>query len=202
MRHNNRSPRACQKLIWRKPKSGGSSQFHKCNTISPPMKVKSNIARMASGAMKIHFFLMFSSSFFRKFVVNALQSVAQMQHRIAFAREQRIHTHSGRRGHLLEAAAFQFMSNEYVALFLWQFVEGEFQLIVKDVAEVERFRPSIRRRQKIFDMQHLAAFALDRCVAEGLWPLLAKKVNDAIARHAKKPASQVLDRHQQVVRFH
>src|SRR4029077_2972955 len=56
--------------------------------------------------------------------------------------------------------------------------------------------------QKIFDVQHLAAFALYRCIAEGLWPLLAKKVNDAIARHAKKPASQVLDRHQQVVRFH
>ena len=51
-------------------------------------------------------------------------------------------------------------------------------------------------------MQHLAAFALNRCVAEGLWPRLAKKVNDAIACHAKKPVGDVLDRHQQAVIFH
>jgi hypothetical protein len=51
-------------------------------------------------------------------------------------------------------------------------------------------------------VQHLAAFALNHCVAEGLWPLLAKKVNDAIACHAKKPVGDVLDRHQQAVSFH
>jgi hypothetical protein len=51
-------------------------------------------------------------------------------------------------------------------------------------------------------VQHLAAFALNRCVAEGLWPRLAKKVNDAIACHAKKPVGDVLDRHQQALSFH
>jgi hypothetical protein len=51
-------------------------------------------------------------------------------------------------------------------------------------------------------VQHLAAFAPNRCLAEGLWPLLAKKVNDAIACHAKKPVGDVLDRHQQAVSFH
>jgi hypothetical protein len=61
---------------------------------------------------------------------------------------------------------------------------------------------SIRRWQKIFDVQHLAAFALNRCVAEGIWPLLAKKVNDAIACHEKKPAGDMLDRHQRTVSFH
>ena len=85
------------KVIWRQPKSGGSSQFHSCSTTSPPMAINGSIA---SGARKIHFLLIFSSSCFRKFVVNALQSLPQMQHRIAFAGEQRIHAHAGSGGHL------------------------------------------------------------------------------------------------------
>src|SRR5207247_2922047 len=43
---------------------------------------------------------------------------------------------------------------------------------------------------------------LDRRVAEGLWPLLAEKVCDAIARDAKKPAGHVLNRHQQAIGFY
>ena len=39
-----------------------------------------------------HFF----ASFLRKFVVNALQPFPEMQHRIAFAREQGIHAHAAR----------------------------------------------------------------------------------------------------------
>src|SRR5713101_9242990 len=96
MRHSASSPNACQKETWRQPKSGGSSQFHNCLTISPPMKTNSSIPRIASGAMKIKFFLlMVSSSSFRQFVVDALQPLAQMQHRITLAREQRIHAHAG-----------------------------------------------------------------------------------------------------------
>src|SRR6266403_3703263 len=193
MRHSARSPSACQKVIWRQPKSGGSSQFHRCSTSSPPRKTNRTIARIASGARKIHFFLMFSSSCFLKFVVNALQSFAQMQHGIAFAREQRIHAHAGFGGHFLEAAPLQFVSDEYFTLLAGQFAEGKFQLIQKHVAEVERFRAGIGRWQQIFDPQKFAVFALERCVAEGLRLLLAEKVGDAIARDAKKPAGHVLD---------
>src|SRR5271165_2633508 len=88
IRHKARRPTACQKVIRRQPKSGGSSQFHRCNTISPPMKIKSAIATIPTGIMKISFFhlgLIFSPSRFRKLVVDTLQSLAQMQHRIAFA---------------------------------------------------------------------------------------------------------------------
>ena len=98
MRHSTRSPSACQKVIWRHPRSGGSSQFHRCSTTSPPMKVNSTIARIASGAIIIILFtlgLMFGSSCFHKFVVNVVQALAQMQHRIALAREQRIHDYMG-----------------------------------------------------------------------------------------------------------
>ena len=42
IRHSARSPSACQKVIWRQPKSGGSSQFHRCSTTSPPMAINSS----------------------------------------------------------------------------------------------------------------------------------------------------------------
>src|SRR2546430_12622294 len=44
------------KVIWRQPKSGGSSQFHSCSTTSPPMAINSRIPRIASGPMKINLF--------------------------------------------------------------------------------------------------------------------------------------------------
>src|ERR1035437_3679258 len=118
IRHSARIPRPCQKVIWRQPKIGGSNQFHSCITISPPRAINRKSARIASGARKIHFFLIFSPSCFRKLVVNALQSLAQMQHRIAFAREQRIDAHAGLGGHLLEAAPCQFVRNKHLALLL------------------------------------------------------------------------------------
>src|SRR5207253_438517 len=88
------------------------------------------------------------------------------------------------------------------SLFVGQFVERKFQLIKKLVADVERFRPGIGRWQQIFYLQQFAIFVLDRCVAEGLWPLLAEKVRDAIARDAKKPAGHALNRHQQAIGFY
>src|SRR5712692_10205730 len=172
-------------------------------TTSPPSQMKSAIASSASGARKIHFFLlMLCSSFLRKFVVNGLQSLAQMKHRIAFPREQRIHVYPALGSHLLKAAPLQFVSDEYFTLLVGQFVERKFQFIKKHVAEVERFRPGIGRWQQIFDLQHLAIFVHDRCVAERLWLFLAEKVRDAIARDAKKPAGHVLNRHQKAVGFY
>ena len=80
--------------------------------------------------MTIHFLLMFRSSCLRQLVVEGLPSLAQLQYRVAFARERRIHAHAGLGGHL------------------------------------------------------------------------AEEIGDAIARHAKRPARDVLGRHQQAVRFH
>ena len=86
---------------------------------------------------------MFNSSCFRKFVINALQPLAEMQHRIAFAREQRIHAHAGLGGHLPEAAPFQFMRNKHLALLLRQFVKRQLQFIKKHFAGVKRVRSGI-----------------------------------------------------------
>src|SRR5437764_1495772 len=107
MRHNTSSPSACQKVMSGQPKSGGSSQIHRANTTAPPMALNTNIPTSASGAIQISLFLMFSPSRLREFVVDALQPLAQIQHRIAFAREQRVHVHAGLRRHLLEASPFK-----------------------------------------------------------------------------------------------
>ena len=89
-----------------------------------------------------------------------------MQHRIAFAREQRIHAHASLVGHLLKAASFQFVRNKHVTLLLGQLVERQFQLIKKHTAEVESLGPGIGRWQQILNLQSLAAFVLDRSIAE------------------------------------
>ena len=47
-----------------------------------------------AAATNIHFLLMLFSPLLRKLVVNALQSFAQMQRRVALAREQRIDVHA------------------------------------------------------------------------------------------------------------
>src|SRR5580693_10512364 len=98
------SPTACQKVMSRHPNSVGASQFHRCMTSSPPIQMKSGIASIAAGTIKNHFFLLilgssltriissnrFFGSFLGKFVVNALQSFAELKHRVALAREQRV----------------------------------------------------------------------------------------------------------------
>src|SRR5258708_29746078 len=116
--HRTRSPRGGQKVIRGHPKSGGSSKFHKRSTIWPPMNANSSIAMSASGAINTHFILMRNASSFLEFVVRTLQSLAQMQHRISLAREQRVHVHTRLRGHLLEAAPFQLVRDEHLPLFL------------------------------------------------------------------------------------
>src|SRR3989454_6821594 len=178
MRHSARIPSACQKVIWRQPKSGGSNQFHRCSTSSPPMAINSSIPRIASGAMKISLFnlgLMFGSSRFRKFVVNALQSLAQMQHRIAFAGEQRVHAHAGLGGHLFEAAPFQLVRDKHVALLLRQLVDRQLEFLEKQVTGVKRLRSGVGRRQQIFQLQQFVVVERGGGIAEALRSLLAEE---------------------------
>src|SRR5436190_105127 len=102
-------------------KSGGRSQFHSALTTVPPRNVKRAMATMPSrmaGTMYRGVNLIGVSSFIRDFVVDVLQPLAQMQDRVAFAREQRVHADSRLHRDLLEAASFQLMRDEHVALFL------------------------------------------------------------------------------------
>src|SRR5271169_1215235 len=119
IRHSASIATACQKVSRRQPKSGGSSQFHRLITSQPPMAIKSAIPMIAAGIMKISFLnfgLMFSPSCFRKLVVNALQPFAQVQHGIAFAREQRIDANAAFGGHLFKTAALDLVADKHLAL--------------------------------------------------------------------------------------
>src|SRR5208282_4900221 len=118
---------ACQKVITFHPNSPGSSQFQRCITISPKSATK---AAIASGATKkIHLFLitqlfsMSSSSFPRKLVVHIAQTIAQCEHRVTLAREQRVDVDAALRRQFLEAATFQFVRDKNLALLGGQFVE-------------------------------------------------------------------------------
>jgi hypothetical protein len=114
-----------------------------------------------------------------------------MKHRVSLAREQGVDVHTALCRQLFEAAPLQFVSDEYFTLLVGQFVERKFQLIKKHVANVQRFRPGIGRRQQVFDSRQLAVFVARAakvfapCVAERLRLLLAKEVGDTIARDAK-----------------
>src|SRR5438445_683198 len=92
----------------------------------------------------------------RKLVVNALQTLAQMQHRVALAREQRVDVHTRGCRQLFEAAPFEFVSDEHLALIFGKFVERKFQLVKQYTAKIERFRSGMGRWQKIFDPQQVA----------------------------------------------
>ena len=67
----------------------------------------------------------FLRSFLRKLVVNALQSFAQMKHRVALAREQGVDAYAAFCRQLFEAAPLQFVSDEYFTLLVGQFVRAQ-----------------------------------------------------------------------------
>lgn len=125
-----------------------------------------------------------------------------MQHRVTFPREQRVDVHAGLICNLLEAASLQFVSNKHGALFFRQFVDRQFELIEKQVAGVQRLRSGIVRGQQIFEHQAVAVLICGSRIAEVFRFLLAEEIGDSIARHAKQPTGNVVNRHQQPVRFH
>src|SRR5467141_1956941 len=71
-------PRACQKLIRCQPKRAGISQFQRLITT----KLNTNAASAANTTnfkpLNIHFLFIFSSSCFRKLVVDGLEALAQV----------------------------------------------------------------------------------------------------------------------------
>src|SRR5579859_4585478 len=103
-----------------------------------------------------------------------------MQHRIAFAREQRIHAHTSPGGNLLEAPAFQLVGNKHLALLLRQFVDRQLEFIEKYAADIKCLWSSIWRRQQVFELRRFVVLVRDCGIAETLRPLLAEKISDAI----------------------
>src|SRR5262245_4685645 len=141
IRQSASSPSACQKPTSGQPNSGGSSQFQSSRTISPPMNVKSAMPSRATGASINNFRLlviMIRSSWFREFVIDVLQTPAQMQHGVTLSREQRVDAHTGDFGHLFEAAAFQLMADEDFTLLFGQLGDRCRQLIQEHAPRIDR----------------------------------------------------------------
>src|SRR5205085_8860588 len=106
--------------------------------------MKSTTPRIASGAIHSSFFFLlfiFDSSCFRKFVVNALQSLAQIEYRVALSRKQRVDAHSGLRSDLLKAPALQLVGNKDPALLFGQLADCQHKLIEKHVPRIKGLGP-------------------------------------------------------------
>src|SRR5438270_10288364 len=94
------------------------------------------------------------------------------------------------------------MRDEDLALFLRQLGDGLREFVDKRMPSIERLRSSIGRRQQVFELQHFIVLVRNGAVTEIVWLLLAEQVRDSITRDAKEPAGDVIDRHQQAVRFY
>src|ERR1035441_54160 len=178
-------------MVW-PPNKEGTSQFHRYITTKP----KIAMARIAIGAIKAflryHLFLIVYSSRRLEFLVNSLEPLPQMEHRIALAREQCVDAYSGIRGDLLETASVHFMPDKHRALLFGQLFERGLQFVQQDAAGVDSFRAVIGRRQQIFE-SHAFVGAL-RHFAEELRLFLAEAVDDAVACHAIQPRARLFHR--------
>src|SRR5580658_15131 len=120
-------------------------------------------------------------------LMNSLQPLPQMEDRVALAREQRIDAQPALPRQLLKTAALHLMRHENPTLLFRQLIERGGQLFYQHTARVGRFRPAVGRWQQIFEARR-PAFVIDyRNVRERLRLLLAKPVDNAIARHAIQP---------------
>src|ERR1700674_1383211 len=155
IRHNASSPSACQKPSCRQPNSGGSSQFHRRITTSPPTNRNATIPRIASGAIPIPFFFIFIPQAF----INSSYTRCNRPRRRSTAwrlRESSVFTLTPvSPGDLLKAAPFKLMRNKHLSLFIWQFVKRQFQFVEKQVAGVKRLRSGIGRGQQVFELQRM-----------------------------------------------
>src|SRR5208282_2687270 len=109
------------------------------------------------------------------------------------ARQQRVDAHSGPRGDLLEAVPLDFVRGKYLPLLLWQFIEGLLQLVQQNGSRIGFRGPGIRRWQQVYQPQRLSLVGeRHRIVSPRPQPLLAKEIDDAIARHSVHPGAPLL----------
>src|SRR5689334_6173211 len=94
------------------------------------------------------------------------------------------------------------MGHKHGPLLFWQFGKSQLKLFQHFTSQVRRFWPRVRGRQKIFDAQQFPVLVRNGRVTEVLRLLLAEKIRDAIPRHLKQPSRDVLDGHEQAIRFH
>src|SRR5579863_4361588 len=117
------TPSACQKVMARNPNRAGISQFHRLMVT----RLKTAAASRANNAnfrpRLIQFLFMLGSSCFRKFVVDGLEALPQMEHGVMLAREKCIDAQTGLGRQFLEGAALDFVGDEDLALLIGKLVQ-------------------------------------------------------------------------------
>src|SRR5215469_10853044 len=103
-------------------------QFHSLMTIQPSSAMISTSSRILTKILRRNI-IQFSFCSGLEVVVVRLQAFAQMQHGVALARQQGVHTDAGVSRDLLEAASVQFVGDENLTLVCGQLIEGGAQRV-------------------------------------------------------------------------
>src|SRR5215469_2296508 len=138
---------ACQKVTTFHPNSAGISQFHNDITINPNRATNSTAMGKNFNALMNLLFIFYSFSALLELFVNGPQSAAQVQYRVALAREQRVYADARLLCHLLKAVAQQLVPDEYLSLFFGQLEQGIVDFLQQNAPDVGGLGPGIRRRQ-------------------------------------------------------
>src|SRR5262252_8347791 len=184
--------------------TGGTRSFHRTITT----QLKSAMNTTTATAIAIPFatrlitqparLLTTLSSFRQPVLVYGLQPLAQLQHRIALARQQRVDALARALGELAEGQPVELLRDEHLALLARQLFQRRLDLIEEHGAHRRRLRRAVRGRQQLVQRPLLL-----RCaggVQQQLRTLPAEAVDDAIARHAQQPRANLLDRLRQALR--
>src|SRR4051794_17833990 len=101
-------------------------------TIQPSSAMITSILGMSSSLYLIISTLL-------SFVVQVLQARAQMQHGVAFARQQGVDGHAALERHLLETQAVELVRDEDLALIRRQFLQRRLQVLEQHGAVIGMF---------------------------------------------------------------
>src|ERR1700752_3208208 len=148
--------------------------------------------------------LTLSPSCFHKFVVDVLETMAQVHHRIMLAREQRVDADTRPSGDLLEAIPLDLVREKSLPLLLRQFVEGLLELFRENGSGICLRWPGSRGWQHLFQRARPSLGGDCRRTVYKRFPApLAKEIDDAVAGDPKHPGAPPLYRlHQAIGRNH
>jgi hypothetical protein len=96
------------------------------------------------------------------------------------APEQGVHAQTCFRRQLFEAAAFDLMRDEHLALLVRQFVQGRIKLLDQHLPRVGRLGSGVRLRQEVFEQRRLFPGDHSRTVCRRGCLLLAEPICDPI----------------------
>src|SRR5260370_22097504 len=144
-------PSACQNVMVRAPNTTGPSQFHRLITMNP-RTVAATIALAAIFRPRItHLvFISFALSFIHEFVIDGLQTSAQVKSRVTLPREKSVYAQPRLIRKLFETMAVHLMRDENLTLFFGKFLQCGVQFLQKHAPRVHTIRPAVRGRKQVF----------------------------------------------------